>query len=186
MDNLKKRFRQKALSTIYSKSLKYYEDASDLICSNIINLKEFKQAKYIVAYIPIPFEPDILPIIDIALELKKKVFFPCLNQDFLIFKQFNGEFKINKFGIPEPTSNVELPLSKRKKLFLIPGIAFDINKNRLGRGKGFYDKTLDLISQDPYSKFLGIAYSCQVYKKIPHTKKDIPMHLIITEEEIID
>ena len=64
-------------------------------------------------------------------------------------------------------------------VFLVPGVAFDVKGNRLGRGKGYYDRLLAHVK----GFRIGLAYSCQVVAEVPHTGYDIPMHCIISEKE---
>ena len=182
----KREYRIHAQKDLLSQTLSNYDLWSDSICSNIAQLPEFINSDYIIGYIPIPFEVDILPLIQIASELNKEIFFPALLEDMLVFRSANGIFKNNKFGIPEPTvDSPELDFSPdKKKLYLIPGVAFDESKNRLGRGKGYYDKTLSIIPKDS-SIFLGVAYSIQIYESIPYTDKDVKLDLIVSEDELI-
>ena len=89
---------------------------------------------------------------------------------------------LNKYGIPEPrTSQIINP-----KVILIPLLAFDINKNRVGYGKGYYDKFLNanILRQ---KKFLtvGIAFSFQKHQKLPVNNKDFKLDYIITEKGIL-
>ena len=64
--------------------------------------------------------------------------------------------------------------------FLVPGIAFDREGNRLGRGYGFYDRVL---SKAKHSKKIGVAWSVQIHSQIlPIQSFDIPMDILVTEK----
>ena len=65
----------------------------------------------------------------------------------------------------------------------MPGIAFDIRGNRIGRGCGYYDNFLRKIC--PSAKIIALAFEIQIVKKVPAGKDDIPVHKIITEDRII-
>jgi len=90
---------------------------------------------------------------------------------------------INKFGILEPSS------SKKKLVpdfIMVPLVAFDKKLNRIGYGKGYYDRSLRQIRKlKKKTIFLGIAYSFQQYKNIPINKHDFKLDYIFTEQGII-
>ncbi len=94
----------------------------------------------------------------------------------------NDILKINKFGIPEPIkSEIILP-----NIILVPILAFDQNKNRLGYGKGFYDKYLNkYVKTRKKILTVGVAFSFQKYHNLPINKKDFKLDYIITEKGII-
>ena len=57
----------------------------------------------------------------------------------------------------------------------MPGVAFDQQNNRMGRGRGFYDRLL--ANSQAYK--IGTAYSCQIFSQIPAEETDIPMDLVV-------
>ncbi len=90
--------------------------------------------------------------------------------------------QVNKYGILEPilTNNQVNP-----DVILIPLLVYDDKKNRLGYGKGYYDKFLShFLKKNKDILTLGIAFSFQKYKKIPTSKHDIKLDNIITEKGI--
>ena len=96
---------------------------------------------------------------------------------------FKEPLYVNKFGILEPKS------SKKKiipDLIMVPLVAFDNHLNRIGYGKGYYDRSLKKISKIKKNAIsLGIAYSFQKCKKIPTNKHDFKLDYIFTEKGII-
>ena len=89
---------------------------------------------------------------------------------------------VNKYGIPEPTKTIKIIPS----IMLIPLLAFDKDKNRLGYGKGYYDKYLfKYIKTHQHILTVGVAFSFQKYKKLPVNKKDFKLNFIITEKGMI-
>ena len=97
---------------------------------------------------------------------------------------FKEPLYINKFGILEPENlNKELI----PDLILVPLVAFDSGLNRIGYGKGYYDRSLEKISKiKKKTIFLGIAYSFQKYNSIPINKHDFKLDYIFTERGIIN
>jgi len=84
------------------------------------------------------------------------------------------------FGILEPTAESTVS-EKEIDLIIVPGIAFDRALNRMGRGKGFYDR---LLSSLPVPK-MGICFDFQLFDKIPCEPFDIKMDCVISESEIV-
>ena len=87
---------------------------------------------------------------------------------------------INKYGIPEPTSEK----TKYPDILLVPFVAYDKNLNRIGYGGGFYDRYIEKISRNKKVITIGLAFSFQEVKKIPIKKYDIKLDFIITNKEI--
>ena len=88
--------------------------------------------------------------------------------------------KQGAFGIWEPADDTAVDPSLLEWI-VVPGVAFDRRMNRLGRGKGYYDR---LLRQTPARK-IGICYGLQLVDEIPAEPHDIQMDLIITENDII-
>ena len=91
----------------------------------------------------------------------------------------------NSLGFLEPVpENVRVVANDEISCFLVPGVGFDLQGNRLGYGLGFYDRVLPTAAQD--SHLVGLAYDLQVVESLPVSAHDVPMHLIITETRIVD
>ena len=95
---------------------------------------------------------------------------------------------INRFGIGEP----DMPLHETTRTFgldliLMPLVAFDINGNRLGMGKGYYDRTLQFLHLRRHwrkPRLVGIAYELQKFEQLPQQPWDIPLNAIVTEKSV--
>ena len=90
--------------------------------------------------------------------------------------------KVNKYGFLEP-------ITKEKKvnpdLIVVPVVAFDRFNNRLGYGKGYYDKFLGkYLKKRKKIITVGLAFSFQKYKKIPASEHDVRLDYILTEKGI--
>jgi len=87
------------------------------------------------------------------------------------------------FGILEPTSGQSVEASELD-LVLVPARAFDRkNGNRLGRGKGYYDRLLERLS--PRAFKCGIAFDCQILPTLPISPHDVPVDAVVTESGIL-
>ena len=87
--------------------------------------------------------------------------------------------EINKYGIPEPTSNK----LKYPNIILVPLVAYDKNFNRVGYGGGFYDRYIKKMKKIKKITTIGLAFSFQKVKKILVNKYDIKLDFIITEKQ---
>ena len=97
---------------------------------------------------------------------------------------FGEPLYVNNFGILEP-QNIKAVIIP--DLILVPLVAFDEKLNRIGYGKGYYDRSLRKISKIKKNAIsLGIAYSFQKCKKIPINNHDFRLDYIFTEKGIIN
>lgn len=111
----------------------------------------------------------------------KRLLLPAVKGDNLIICNYHPEkLKTGSYGIIEPQGNGITDLSVID-MIIIPGIAFDKKRNRLGRGKGYYDRLLPQVTGCK----IGICYDCQITDLLPTEKHDIPMNYIISESGII-
>ena len=150
--------------------------------------KHFSKSKIIIAgYYPSYFEVDILNFLEQASKKKFRIVLPVIkSSNALNFKTwiFKEPLYVNKFGMLEPknTSKNIIP-----DLIMVPLVAFDNRLNRIGYGKGYYDRSLKKISKIKKKTIsLGIAYSFQKCQKIPTNKHDFKLDYIFTEKGIIN
>jgi len=155
----------------------------------IFNLikKNFKKKKITIAcYYPSSHEVNTLKFLEIASQKRFRIALPVIkrlsNMSFKLWV-FKEPLFVNRFGILEPksTSKEVIP-----DLVMVPLVAYDNKLNRIGYGKGFYDRILKKINKiNKNTIFLGIAYSFQKTNKIPTTKHDFKLDYIFTEQGII-
>ena len=94
--------------------------------------------------------------------------------------QYLDPLKVNEFGMLEPCLKKK---SLVPNIMLIPLLAFDSNNNRLGYGKGFYDKFLNkLLKNKKKITTIGVAFSFQKYNKLPVSNFDVKLDYILTEK----
>ena len=155
----------------------------------IFNLikKHFNKKKIIIAgYYPSNYEVNILNFLEEASSKRFKIVLPVIkSSNGMSFKPwvFKEPLVVNKFGMLEPkdTKKEIIP-----DLIMVPLVAFDKNLNRIGYGKGYYDRSLQKISKTKRKTIsLGIAYSFQKCRDIPVNKYDFKLDYIFTERGII-
>ncbi len=139
-------------------------------------LAEFQKAKTIFIYWALSDEIDTKYLLE---STDKKFLLPVIVGNDLVLKEFLGKDSLKKettFGILEPTGEIFTDYNQID-LAIIPGVAFDKHNNRLGRGKGFYDKTLINLKN---CFRIGICFDFQLVEKIPAEEHDILMNMVIS------
>jgi len=139
--------------------------------------KHFYNKKITIGgYYPSNYEVNILKFIEEASKIKFRITLPVVKSKEPLY--------INKFGMLEPKNSVKNIIPD---LIMVPLVAFDNRLNRIGYGKGYYDRSLRKISKIKKNAIsLGIAYSFQKCKKIPINSHDFKLDYIFTEKGIIN
>lgn len=149
----------------------------EILHNNLFSMPEFLDAKSVMLFANLPDEIDTFSLIDKCFAMGKKVFLPVINGDDMTACEFNGDYKIGKYGIKEPiTPNSSLLIPNSIEFILVPGVAFSPNGYRLGRGKGYYDKFLS-----KYSNLftVGVCFREQFFLDIPREPHDVPMNKVL-------
>ena len=111
---------------------------------------------------------------------EKTLLLPCVQGDDLVLRRYMGpECMVSgeQFGIGEPTGPEWTDLGA-VELIVVPGVAFDSEGNRMGRGRGFYDR---LLKSTPRAAKVGVAYDFQMLDHIATEPHDVRMDRVITE-----
>ena len=135
------------------------------------------------SYYPSSYEVDSLKIFESKVIKKLNILMPVVKEkNFMSFHKWkkNDVLKVNKYGMLEPAF-ISKPIIPN--IMLVPLLAYDDNKNRLGYGGGFYDRYLNkYFSTHRDILTIGIAFSFQKYKKLPNNKSDVVLNYILTEK----
>ena len=151
---------------------------SSKLLNEIETVAAFKEAATVLLYYSLADEVETGEFIKKWCN-KKCILLPVISGNELVLKKYIGEEKIsfqNNFSIKEPIGE-EFNDFDKIDLAIIPGMAFDRELNRLGRGKGFYDKLLPKIKAPK----IGICFSFQIVDKIPTEEFDLAMDEVWTE-----
>lgn len=163
---------------------KFVNKKSDIIFNNFKKyLFPFLKKGRIIIYNSFKKEVKTDKIIAFLKKKKYEIFNPCLINEKIVPCKFFTKKISGPFQIKEPAKKIKLKSFNNISAIIIPGIAFDRNGNRLGFGKGYFDKFLSKIKKRVLK--IGLAYSFQILKRIPSTKNDIKMDIIISDREII-
>lgn len=174
----KEEIRKKIKEELNNISIDLINKKNYKIYKKIINSSEFQNAKTIFSYISLPEEVDTHPIIKKALDSGKKIYVPKIRDDYQmnIHEIFSlNELEKGQYNIEEPTGDKCEQISF--DIIIIPGIAFDLSRNRLGRGKGYFDRFLKKTKGIK----IGLCFKEQLLSCIPHEEHDIMMDQVITD-----
>lgn len=158
-------------------------DADELIFSSLIDaVKEYKN---IFTYISYGSEVDTVNFIEYLFDSGKNVYVPKCNVDKcemapVRITSFDNLQK-NQYGILEPVNNDIC--DNKIDAIIFPGLVFDINGNRIGYGKGYYDRFFASLNYCP-SK-IAVCYDFQILDSIPSDNNDVKMDRIITENRMV-
>lgn len=159
------------------------KNKSQKIIKKLIKTKEYQESNTIALYSSIASEVETKELIKVSLKDKLVVLPKIKENNTMEFFKINNleDLIIGKFNIKEPRVENKKPIKKEEiDLMIIPGICFDKSKNRIGYGKGYYDKYL----ANSKIKKIGICYEEQITEKIESNNKDIKMDYLITENKI--
>lgn len=159
----------------------------DLLCMSeeVFSVLEiigsFRDAKNIFIYNSMPDEVSTSRFIEKWMN-EKNFYYPVVKNESLVFRKVLPQmsYEKSKIGIDEPLGEDFTDLSK-VDLILVPGVAFDRKSNRLGRGKGYYDKYLNSLKIPK----VGICFDFQLYDNIPATDHDVKMDMVVSENDLI-
>lgn len=151
---------------------------SQIIFSKLERDAYFRSAKFIMAYWSMDDEVNTHDYVE-KWAKSKTVILPAVDGNELKLKIFKGKKYLvagQKYSIQEPYGE-DFDFEEKIELVIVPGIAFDLNNNRLGRGKAYYDKLLKTLEAKKY----GVGFSFQIYKSIPHDINDIRMDKVFSD-----
>jgi len=158
-------------------------EKSRVIGKKLFYLNDFEKSHSILFYVSFNNEVFTHTMIKKCLN-EKEVVVPLSNiqNETLILSKIEKweDLHLGSYGILEPKRIIEF-IPEKIDLIIVPGVGFDDKGNRLGHGKGYYDKLL----QKTNARKIGLAFECQIVDKIPTDENDVPVDLIITEKRVI-
>ena len=150
----------------------------------------FKEAQILLPYVDYRSEVKTTGLLEEVLAgTSKRVFVPKVEGLKIAFYEIVSleELAAGYQGIREPLGETERQFTKElaaseKCLLLMPGAVFDRQRERLGYGKGFYDRFLQEFPDLPRA---GLAFSCQIAARIPVQEHDKKADFVVTEKGVI-
>ena len=153
---------------------------ADEVFSRLEKTAAFMIADNILMYHSLPDELSTIKFLK-KWQGRKRFFLPRVNGvnlDILPYEETRLE--LGSFHIEEPTGNDVADVDDIE-LMIIPAVAFDRKGNRLGRGKGFYDR---LLATSKATK-IGVGYEFQLLDTLPSEPHDVAMDMVITQKTVI-
>lgn len=173
MDKKELRLHIKTLKKQHSKD--ELKRQSELILEKLENHKSFIEAKTVMLYSSLPDEVQTHDFLA-KWRNEKKIILPTVVGNDIIPVELtkDTDFAIGDFNILEPQNEA---YTGTYDLIVVPGVAFDKNGNRLGRGKGYYDR---FLCKHLEVKRIGICFDFQFVDEVPTEDNDIKMHEVLT------
>lgn len=156
-------------------------EKSARICGIISRMPEWKTARVVCLFAPLPGEPDVelLKIGD------RRVCYPRVNgvELDLFYMTDPLEMEHSRWGIREPQANTRNAADPKDiDLIFVPGIAFSPGGGRLGRGAGFYDRLL--ACEGWRARKIGVGFDCQLVNELPVEAHDHELDCVVTENGV--
>ena len=181
MEKKELRRKIKALKARYF--LEEKKTMSQLIWRQLENQPLFREARVVLLYWSMD---DEVHTHDYVLKWaeSKKILLPCVKGDTLELRQFRGMDSLRPgegFGIPEPVGDLFTDYASIDAI-VVPGVAFDLAGNRLGRGRGYYDR---ILKQTDSAAKIGICFDFQLLAEVPVDALDVPMVLVVSASRVV-
>ena len=164
-----------ATKAIYRKSGSLKELSAEVL-QRLEACPAFKAAKTVMLYYALPDEVDTHNFVE-QWAKEKQIILPVVIGDDLELRSYHGRYElaVGAYGIEEPTGPA-FTEEERIECIVVPGVAFDRHGNRLGRGKGYYDRLLPRL---PQAYKIGLCFPFQLVDEVPAEPFDIPMDEVI-------
>ena len=187
---VKKSLRKESILRRDSMSLDARRSKDRAILDRLISMSEFKNARTVLVYAAFRSEVGTEHIIRKALAENRIVGLPRVERLTETLKLYSiedwSDLAPGCWGILEPAERPDRTMDiKNIELVITPGAAFDEHCNRIGYGKGYYDKLLSGRKLELHPVVLGLAYEEQIVRSIPFDPHDMKMDLIITDKRDI-
>ena len=185
----KQQIRKQVLALREQLSFEERERGAVLLTERICGHQWFYRSDIILAFVSYKSEIETTQIIEEALRCGKKVYVPKVDfavpQSRLVFYRIYSldELVSGYKGIPEPVDNpaeryVYHSNEAEKTLVLMPGAVFDKQRNRIGYGKGYYDRFL-ADKEVLQLRTIGVGFACQLVEELPAEEWDIKPYQVI-------
>lgn len=159
------------------------------IAERLLALPEMQEAERVLFYASVAEEVDTWPLLRAWLERGRIPLLPVVGRSgerlrAAPVRDLRADLAPGPFGILQPDPDRTGTLAWRSiQAVVLPGLAFDLRGYRLGRGAGYYDRSLPALV--PAARQIGLAFECQVVERLPTEPHDVPVDRVVTEERII-
>ena len=185
--SIKRELRQRLREVLAELPADEVSTRSTRACRRLFEQPEYLRAEVLMVYLSLANEPDTTSIVLRAWQDRKRVLAPKVswNQRRMIaieIRSLTDDLQISNFGIREPVSGVPIPPAIID-LVIVPGLGFDEYGNRLGRGRGFYDRFL--AHPEFAGTACGLAFEEQVCPALPEGPLDRRVDMLVTDARVV-
>ena len=149
----------------------------------VAHLSEVGLPETVAVFSPLPGEPAMAALVCAVRELGSRCVLPRVFEERMTLHVWGSEDGLHPggFGIPEPAAGAPAVPAVDVGLWLVPGLLFDLAGHRLGRGRGYYDRTLAGLG----ARRIGVCYGAQVVDAVPAGPMDERVHALATERGVV-
>jgi 5-formyltetrahydrofolate cyclo-ligase len=142
------------------------------------------RTRTVAAYFPIQSEPNIVAFLNWAVANDLRVMLPSVRGTDLHWVYFDGKTEFGELGFEE-ASGKPAKLTDAELIF-VPAMAIDLKGNRLGKGKGYYDRALSAVfAQRKRAKVVAVVFENEVLLSVPVEAHDHPVDGVITAGKLL-
>ena len=155
-------------------------------CNLLMTTPEYQRAEIVMVFLSLPNEIDTTPLVLHSWRDRKRVLAPKVSWEQrrmlpIEIRSLSDDVSQSPMGLREPAQGVPIPVAIID-LVVVPGLGFDTHGNRIGRGRGFYDRFL--AHPDWNGTACGLAFEEQVVDEVPITEHDMQVDMLVTDESI--
>lgn len=160
------------------------QEKSARVCRRAIDLESFRQAMTVMMYMPLPSEVDVTPLAIRCFQMGATVCVPKVDwqrRDMSAVEMLrfdDQDLMLDEHGIRVPRGG-RMVLPSLIDVIIIPGLAFDAQGNRLGRGRGYYDRFLGKIGRAVPK--IGVCFDEQMVNEVPTGPDDMKVDFVVTD-----
>lgn len=155
-------------------------------CQRLFELREYAKSEVIMIFLSLSDEVDTSPLVLRSWQDRKRILAPKIswNQRRLIpieIRSLTEDLTVSSLGVREPATGIPFPIGLID-LVIVPSLAIDGVGQRLGRGRGFYDRFL--AHPEFQGKTCALAFDEQFVDDVPVGPHDKPIDMIVTDEAV--
>jgi len=160
--------------------------AGNIIQDTFMALPEYLVAGSVALYCAVNGEVSTGKVINHALSAAKALFLPAVEGNTMLFRRIScpGDLVAGSFGIMQPDSGCLAADPEDIELIVVPGVGFDLSGQRIGYGKGYYDRVLHRLEGS--GRLTAFCYQFQLVDSLEGEKHDVIMDRIITEQRVVN
>lgn len=182
----KKALRQQLREHLARITPEQVRERSQQACDLLRDQPEYRRAEVVMIFLSMPQEVDTTPLAQAAWADMKSVLAPRVSWEQrrmlpIEIKSLNTDVRPGMLGVREPVDGMPVPVYDID-LVVVPGLGFDYSGNRLGRGRGFYDRFLS--HRDFRGIACGLAFEEQSVPEVPTDENDFRMDLLVTDRTV--